>query len=104
MNLKAETLEKIDRLVPRYPTLRSAALPLCHLVQEDQGYLSHEAMEWIADRLDLQPINIIELVTFYPMLRTEPTGKYHVRVCRTLPCALAGAYKTCERLQSRAYQ
>ena len=99
MNLKAETLEKIDRLVPRYPTLRSAALPLCHLVQEDQGYLSHEAMEWIADRLDLQPINIIELVTFYPMLRTEPTGKYHVRVCRTLPCALAGAYKTCERFE-----
>ena len=99
MNLKAETLEKIDRLVPRYPTLRSAALPLCHLVQEDQGYLSHEAMEWIADRLDLQPINIIELVTFYPMLRTEPTGKYHVRVCRTLPCALAGAYKTFERFE-----
>ena len=45
MNLKAETLEKIDRLVPRYPTLRSAALPLCHLVQEDQGYLSKAAME-----------------------------------------------------------
>lgn len=99
MNLKAETLEKINRLIPRYPTLRSAALPLCHLVQEDQGYLSNEAMEWIADRLDLQPINIIELVTFYPMLRTEPTGKYHVRVCRTLPCALAGAYKTCERFE-----
>ena len=99
MNLKPDTIAKIDKLVPRYPTKRSAALPLCHLVQEDQGYLSNEAMEWIADRLDLQPINIIEIVTFYPMLRTEPTGKYHVRVCRTLPCALAGAYKTCQRLE-----
>lgn len=99
MNLKPETIEKIDKLVPRYPTQRSAALPLCHLVQEDQGYLSNEAMEWIAARLDLQPINIIELVTFYPMLRTEPTGKYHVRVCRTLPCALAGSYKTCQRFE-----
>ncbi|MGB0257683.1 MAG: NADH-quinone oxidoreductase subunit NuoE [Coraliomargarita sp.] len=99
MNLKPETIEKIDKLVPRYPTMRSAALPLCHLVQEDQGYLSNEAMEWIADRLELQPINIIEIVTFYPMLRTEPTGKYHVRVCRTLPCALSGAYKTCARLE-----
>jgi len=99
MNLKPETTEKIDKLVPRYPTMRSAALPLCHLVQEDQGYLSNEAMEWIADRLDLQPINIIELVTFYPMLRTEPTGKHHVRVCRTLPCALAGAYQTCRRFE-----
>ncbi len=99
MNLKAETIEKIDKLVPRYPVKRSAALPLCHLVQEDQGYLSREAMEWIANRLELEPINIMELVTFYPMLRTEPTGKYHVRVCRTLPCALAGAYQTCRRLE-----
>lgn len=99
MNLKPETLENIDKLVPRYPTLRSAALPLCHLVQEDQGYLSNEAIEWIAERLDLQPINIQELVTFYPMLRTEPTGQYHVRVCRTLPCALAGAYQTCHRFE-----
>jgi NADH-quinone oxidoreductase subunit E len=99
MNLKPETIEKIDRLVPRYPVMKSAALPLCHLVQEDQGYLSNEAIEWIADRLELQPINILELVTFYPMLRTEPTGKYHVRVCRTLPCALAGAYKTCKQFE-----
>ncbi|NBB78456.1 MAG: NAD(P)H-dependent oxidoreductase subunit E [Verrucomicrobia bacterium] len=99
MNLKPETIEKIDELVPRYPTMRSAALPLCHLVQEDQGYLSHEAIEWIADRLELEPINIQELVTFYPMLRTEPTGEYHVRVCRTLPCALAGAYQTCRSFE-----
>lgn len=99
MNLKTETIEKIDKLVPRYPVMRSAALPLCHLVQEDQGYLSGEAIEWIATRLELEPINIQELVTFYPMLRTEPTGKYHVRVCRTLPCALAGAYKTCRKLE-----
>ena len=99
MDLKSHTIEKIDKLVPRYPTIRSAALPLCHLIQEDQGYLSEQAIEWIANRLDLQPINIQEIVTFYPMLRTEPTGKYHVRVCRTLPCALAGAYSTCRRLE-----
>ena len=99
MDLKSHTIEKIDKLVPRYPTIRSAVLPLCHLIQEDQGYLSEQAIEWIANRLDLQPINIQEIVTFYPMLRTEPTGKYHVRVCRTLPCALAGAYSTCRRLE-----
>lgn len=99
MNLKPETIEKIDRLIPRYPVMRSAALPLCHLVQEDQGHLSDEAIEWIAERLDLEPINIAEIVTFYPMLRREPTGQYHVRVCRTLPCALGGAYQTCRRLE-----
>ena len=99
ISLKPETIEKIDKLVPRYPTVRSAALPLCHLVQEDLGYLSNESIEWIAERLELQPINIQELVTFYPMLRTEPTGEYHVRVCRTLPCALAGAYQTCRSFE-----
>jgi len=99
MNLKEETIKKIDQLVPRYPTKRSAALPLCHLVQEDQGFISNEAMEWIAERLELEPINISEIVTFYPMLRTEPVGQYHVRVCRTLPCALAGAYQTCRRFE-----
>jgi NADH-quinone oxidoreductase subunit E len=99
MNLKPETLDKIEKLIPRYPTKRSSALPLCHLVQEDQGYLSNEGIEWIAAKLDLEPINIIELVTFYPMLRTEPTGKHHVRVCRTLPCALSGAYQTCKKFE-----
>lgn len=99
MELNQTTIDKIDQLIPRYPDKRSAALPLCHLVQEDLGYLSNESIEWIADRLELQPINISELVTFYPMLRDEAPGKYQVRVCRTLPCALAGAYKTCKQFE-----
>ena len=99
MDLKQTTLDKIDRLVPRYPDKRSAALPLCHLVQEDQGYLTNDSIEWIANRLELEPINIAEIVTFYPMLRTEAPGKYQVRVCRTLSCALSGAYKTCQQFE-----
>ena len=84
--------------MPRYPTVRSAALPLCHLVQEDLGYLSNESVEWIAKRLELQPINS-RTGNFLPHAPTEPTGKYHVRVCRTLPCALAGAYQTCRSFE-----
>lgn len=99
MELNQTTIDKIDQLIPRYPDKRSAALPLCHLVQEDLGFLSNESIEWIADRLELQPINISEIVTFYPMLRDEAPGKYQVRVCRTLPCALAGAYKTCKQFE-----
>lgn len=99
MNLKPETLEKIDTLIPRYPEKRSAALPLLHLVQEEHGHVSKEAMEWIAAKLDLEPINILELVTFYPMLKEEPAGRYHIKICRTLSCALAGAYKTCEAFE-----
>ena len=95
MKLSAETLRKIDEVIPHYPVKRSAALPLLHLVQEDQGYVSPEAVEWIAAKLELQPINVQELVTFYPMFRQKPIGRRHIRVCRTLSCALMGAYKTC---------
>jgi NADH-quinone oxidoreductase subunit E len=48
-------------------------------------------VEWTAQRLGLQPINVYELVTFYPMFRQEPVGKTQIKVCRTLSCALAGA-------------
>lgn len=99
MNLSEKTLKKIDELIPRYPVKRSAVLPLLHLVQEEQGYISKEATEWIANKLDLEPINVHEIVTFYPMLREKPIGKCHVKVCRTLSCALRGGYALAEKLQ-----
>lgn len=77
---------------------RSAALPLLHLWQEHFGFVSDEGIEFIAARLDLEPINILELVTFYPMLRQERVGKTHIRVCRTLSCAMAGSYRLMENL------
>ncbi|TVR47102.1 MAG: NAD(P)H-dependent oxidoreductase subunit E [Puniceicoccaceae bacterium] len=100
MNLKPETLAKIEAVIPRYPVKRSAALPLLHLVQEDAGYIADEAVEWIAAKLDLQPINIYELVTFYPMFRRKPGGRRIIKVCRTLSCALAGSYKTAEAFKA----
>ena len=71
---------------------------LLHAVQEHFGYVSKEAIEWIAAKLELQPINIYELVTFYPMFRQHPIGKHHLKVCRTLSCALGGSYKLHEHL------
>jgi NADH-quinone oxidoreductase subunit E len=99
MNLKPETLRQIDEVIPHYPVKRSAALPLLHLVQEDVGYISDEAIEWIAQKLELEPIAIYELVTFYPMFRRKPIGRRHIKVCRTLSCALMGGYKTCEAFE-----
>jgi NADH-quinone oxidoreductase subunit E len=99
MHLQPETLQKIQTLIPRYPTKRSAVLPILHLVQEEQGYISKEAIAWIAAQLDLQPIHVYELVTFYPMFRQKPIGKTHIKVCRTLSCALRGAYAVCNQLQ-----
>ena len=99
MNLKPETLRAIDEVIPHYPVKRSAMLPLLHLIQEDAGYISNEAIEWVAAKLELQPINVYEVVTFYPMFRQKPIGRRHIKVCRTLSCALMGGYKTCEAFE-----
>ncbi len=99
MILRPETLRKIDEAITHYPVRRSAALPLLHLVQEDQGHISDEAIEWIAAKLEVQPINVYELVTFYPMIRRKPIGRRHIKVCRTLSCAIMGGYRTCAEFQ-----
>ena len=91
-----------DELVTHYPvSKRSASLPLLHLWQETFGYISPEGIEWIAAKLELQPINILELVTFYPMFRQHPAGKIQVKVCRTLSCALGGAYALRDYFQEK---
>ncbi len=100
MNLKPETLTRIDEVITHYPEKRSGTLPLLHLIQEDVGHISNEAIEWIAEKLELEPINVYEVVTFYPMFRREPIGKRHIKVCRTLSCALAGGYRTCAKFES----
>jgi len=101
LNLSEQTLSMIDEVVPKYPEKRSAALMVIHLVQNELGAVDDPACEWIAERLDLTPINVKELITFYPMLREKPWGKRHVRVCRTLPCALRGSYGTCRTLEQK---
>lgn len=99
MNLSAETLDKIEKLIPRFPQKRSATLPILHLIQEEIGYIDLPAQEWVAAKLDLTPMQVREVVSFYPMYREKAIGKVHVKVCRTLSCALVGAYKTCEKLE-----
>ncbi|MBI5689083.1 MAG: NAD(P)H-dependent oxidoreductase subunit E [Verrucomicrobia bacterium] len=99
MKLKPETLQRIDEIIPHYPVKRSAVLMLLHAIQEDVGFISTEAIEWVATKLELQPINVLEVVTFYPMFRQKPIGRRHIKVCRTLSCALRGGYQTCETLE-----
>lgn len=99
MNLKPETLSKIDEVITHYPVKRSATLPLLHLIQEDVGHIPEEAIGWIAAKLELELINVYEVVTFYPMFRRKPIGRRHIKVCRTLSCALMGGYKTCETFE-----
>lgn len=84
---------EIDELVTHYPQPRSASVMVLHALQDHFGYLAPEAVEWTAARLGLEPINVLELVTFYPMFRQHPMGKFHLKVCRTLSCALGGSHE-----------
>jgi NADH-quinone oxidoreductase subunit E len=83
---------ELDELTTHYPQKRSASLMYLHALQDHFGHLSKEAIEWTAAKLELQPINVFEIVTFYPMFHQEPVGKYQIKVCRTLSCALGGAF------------
>jgi NADH-quinone oxidoreductase subunit E len=84
---------EVNELITHYPVKRAASLMVLHAIQEQFGWISRDAVLWTAKKLDLQPINIQEILTFYPMLRQEPMGKYQIKVCRTLSCALGGAYE-----------
>jgi NADH-quinone oxidoreductase subunit E len=89
---------EIDEVISHYPVKRSASLMVLHAIQENTGWISQEAIEWTAKKLDLQPINIYELVTFYPMFRQEKLGKHQIKICRTLSCALGGSHELREHI------
>ncbi len=97
--LKPETLAQAPAIIAQYPQMRSATMPLLHLVQEDRGFIAPADMEWVADLVGVTPIQVLEVVTFYPMYRQSPIGRRHVRVCRTLSCALRGSYSLMEELE-----
>jgi len=85
--------------ISHYPeSKRSAVLPLLHIVQHKFGFISGEAVSWVAAKLELEPIKVLEVVTFYPGFRQYAPGKYHIRVCRTLSCALGGSAELMDEL------
>lgn len=93
--LEAEADERISH----YPvSKRSAVLPLLHIVQHHFGYISAASMEWVAAKLEIEPIKVLEVVSFYPGLRQSAPGKFHIRVCRTLSCAMGGSYELMDRI------
>jgi NADH-quinone oxidoreductase E subunit len=88
--------KKFEETVGRYPKKEAAMLPVLYLAQEEFGYLSPEAIEYVARLMGQSPAQVSGVVSFYTMLYMKPIGRYHIQVCRTLPCVLRGA----ERLTS----
>jgi NADH-quinone oxidoreductase subunit E len=98
------TLQKIEELVSHYPKDRqkSAIIPILHIVQEENaGWLSTAAMDSVAEVLQIQPIEVYEVATFYSQFNLEPTGKHILEVCRTGPCCMIGAEKLITHLETK---
>jgi NADH-quinone oxidoreductase subunit E len=78
-------------IVARYPKKKSALIPLVHLSQEQNGYVTEEAMRHVAELVEVTPAEVYGTASFYEMFRFEPTGKYLINMCGTMSCALMGA-------------
>ena len=103
LNVPTELERHIDEIITHYPPQhkRAAVLWLLHLLQDQYGHLGKEQVEWTATKLGLRPINVWELITFYPMFAPQPRGKFHIKVCRTLSCELGGCGGILGRLQKK---
>ena len=92
---------EIDGHLAKYPVKRSAILPLMFIVQRERGYLDKPGVAYLADRLGVRVTDIWEVATFYSMINTEPVGKYHLQICRTLSCKIMGAATITEHCSKR---
>ena len=93
IDFPAQLISQFDDIVKRYPEgkQKSGLLPLLHLVQAEFGWVSTASMDQVAHYLDIKPIEVYEVATFYTMFFLKPQGKFVLEVCRTGPCCLVGA-------------
>jgi NADH-quinone oxidoreductase subunit E len=101
--LSAEALRKIDREVAKYPPeqKQSAVMSALIIAQDEKGWLSTETMDEVAGYLDMPPVAVYEVATFYSMYNLRPTGKYKLTLCTCLPCGLQGALEAADHLRNR---
>jgi NADH-quinone oxidoreductase subunit E len=104
MTFSEDKLKKVQEIVARYPAgkQKSALIPLLHLAQdENNGWLSVEAMDYVASLLQIKPIEVYEVASFYSMYNLKPVGKYLFEVCHTGPCMLNGSDQIIDYIKSK---
>lgn len=90
---------KFQEYLTKYPKIDSCMLPALWLVQEQEGWVSPEAMIFVAQKLGKTPIQVYEVATFYTMFNLKPIGTYHIELCKTLSCMLCGSKEIKEHLK-----
>jgi NADH-quinone oxidoreductase subunit E len=101
--LSSESLRRIDREIAKYPLeqKQSAVMAALAIAQDEHGWLSDEVMAAVAAVLDIAPIAVYEVASFYNMYNLQPTGRCKITLCTNLPCALSGANRAAEHLKRR---
>lgn len=101
--LSVKSLEQIDLELTKYPEKqrRSAVMSALRIAQVEKGYLSTELIEFVAEYLDLPPIAVYEVASFYNMYDLKPVGKHKITVCTNVPCALSGGYDVAQHLKDK---
>lgn len=99
--LSQEAQQKIDRELTKYPPdqKQSAVMTALRLAQEEHGHLTNDIVEEVAKYLDMPPVAVWEVATFYNMYNLEPVGKHKLTICTNLPCALSGSVESAEHLK-----
>jgi len=97
-----QNLARFEEIVQRYPAdrRRSAVLPALYLVQQQRGYVTANAMRYVAGLLDITAADVEDVVSYYTMFFTKPVGTFVLSVCRTLSCALNGAERVTEEIRA----
>ena len=96
-----ETLKKFEETLSRYPKKEAAMLPVLYLAQQEFGYLSPDAIDYVAKLMGQSPAKVHGVVSFYTMYNMKPIGRHHIQVCRTLSCALGGAEKITDFIKKK---
>ena len=96
-----ENLKALEALESRYPSKEALMLPALWKVMEQEGHISLDAIDAVAEYLDVPPMKVYGVATFYTMFRFEPIGTYHIQLCKTLSCALCGKSEILEHLKKR---
>lgn len=86
-----ENEKKFEELLTKYPKKDSLSLPCLWMIQRQEGWISPEAIVYLAKKLETTPANIYSIASFYTMFHLKPIGKYHIQMCKTLSCMLAGS-------------
>ncbi|HEC12825.1 MAG TPA: NADH-quinone oxidoreductase subunit NuoE [Acidiferrobacteraceae bacterium] len=101
--LNQESLNRINKEIAKYPVARkqSAVMAALHIAQEEKGWLSNEVMDFVAELLEIRPIQVYEVATFYSMYELAPAGKHKICICTNVSCMLCGSDTVVAHLEKK---